>query len=243
MRIITVVGMFLLLAVSQSRGQNPLNLVPTPGGPDFTTGNLTLSYSGQTLSINDQITGPENSVLAYNYGFPIGANEIDFYGDFTLTATITAAGVLTGGSFTLNGDLGLGNNYQTPLLSGNLNTGANGVAFGSNLTTNGADYATLFQFPFSVTGGDSTIVSNFGGIGSLQGSVDLTAYFDTTLGDVPFTGAWGSDFNNLGSGGDGSIADIEMVPEPSPMLLVLVGFIACMGAYRATANKRLRSSR
>jgi hypothetical protein len=97
---------------------------------------------------------------------------------------------------------------------------------------------TLFEFPFTVTGGDPTIVSNFGGPGSMQGSVELTAYFDPLSGDVPFVG-WSSNFNNTGpDNGDGSIADVVVVPEPSSIVLVLVGCMVFVGAHRATATKR-----
>jgi len=247
-RVLTVIGLFSLLANTQSKGTL---LAPVPvstepeGGADFAVGSLDLSYSSGTFQVTAQPTGPEQSILAYNYGLPVGEGPDagGFYGDFSLTATITSAGTLTAGSFTLNGDLGLGNNYETPLLMGTLITGANGVAFGSSSASDIAENGfTYFEFPFEVTGGDPTIVANFGGPGSTQADILLSAYFDPTQGDTAFTGNWGSgDFDNLESAGGSSDADIVVVPEPSSILLLLVGCVVCVGAYRATANKRLRS--
>ena len=150
-----------------------------------------------------------------------------------MTANITPQGTLTSGSFAINGDLGSG--YEL-LLSGQLSTGADGTAFGSNLTGQ-PNNATIFEFPFTVTGGDDpTILGNFGGLGSMQGAIILTAYFDTGSGDTAFTGAWTSDFSGLAT--QDAYADTQTVPEPSSIMLVLVGCMVFVSAHRAKANKR-----
>ena len=227
-RVLALIGVLSLWANSQSKGA-ALNLVPTPGGADFTV-SLGVSYSSDTLQVISEPPGVGQTVPSYSYNF---LDPVGFYGDFTLVANITSAGILNSGTFTLNGDM-MGS-YGL-LLKGDLNTGADGVAFGSKVT--GDPNTTLFEFPFTVTGGDPTIVSNFGGPGSMQGSVELTPYFDPLSGDVPFVG-WSSNFNNTGpDNGDGSIADVVVVPEPSSIVLVLVGCMVFVGAHRATATKR-----
>jgi len=229
-RVLALIGVFSLWAASQSKGM-ALNLIETPGGANFAIP-LTVSYSGQTFQLTSQPPGPENAIASYNYN---NQPENDFYSDFTLTATITSAGALISGSFTINGDMGSGPEL---LLSGQLHPGADGVTFGSNVT--GDPNATLFEFPFTVNGGDPTIMANFGWPdASMQGSVEVTAYFAPGVGDTAFTGAWtGGNFDNNESAGNGSVADIAVVPEPSSIMLVLVGCMVFLGAHRATANKR-----
>ena len=227
-RVLALIGVFSLWAISQSKAVT-LNLAETPGGANFDASSLGVSYSSDTFqAINEN--GANGLVLSFDYN---SQDTVWLQGDFTLTANITSAGVLNSGSFTINGDFGLGNGYETPLLTGDLKTGADGLAFGSKLVD--ANNA-IFEFPFEVTGGNSTIVADFGGIGSLQGAVIIHATFDPGVGDTAFAGTWGSGFNGLAS--QDAVADTAVVPEPSSIMLVLVGCMVFVGAHRAKATKR-----
>ena len=223
-RVLALIGVVSLWANFQSKGLG-LNLVETPGGANFDSPSLGVSYSSGTFQAISE-NGADTLILSYDYNYQ---DTVWLQGDFTLTATITPQGTLTSGSFTINGEMpGYG-----LLLSGQLKTGADGVAFGSELADpNNA----IFEFPFAVTGGDPTIVSDFGGIGSLQGAVILHATFVTGVGDIPFTGSWTSGFNGLAS--QDAVSDTAVVPEPSSIMLVLVGCMVFVGAHRAKAAKR-----
>ena len=115
--------------------------------------------------------------------------------------------MLSAGTLTIDGDIGAG---VTTLLTGNLN------AVGSD--DNGGD---IFEFRFTVTGGDPVVVNDFGGVGASNGGVILTAFFGD--GDVPFTGSWTSDFNNSGTGSGVADSTLVAVPEPSTCGLLLAG--------------------
>jgi hypothetical protein len=226
LRVLTLVGVFLLLASSRS-GATPLNLQEPVGAPDFFGDYISVNYVAsngafEALGITDQ---------PYNNGSVtlINADWDDY--SFDLTATITSAGVLTNGSLTLMGDV-TGNGPEN-LLTGTLMTGADGTAFGSD--TNGYG---RFEFLFTVTGGNTDVVKDFNGIGATGGLLLLP---DFETGDLPFNGSWAADFNN-NNFPDGE-ADTWAVPEPSSILLLLVGGGVCGVAHRATTRKRVRSSR
>jgi hypothetical protein len=222
-QVVALVGAFSLLISTQSPATQ-LDLVPVNGGADFSAWTMGVTYSDQTFQA---IAGPTGeSILEYNHNF---LDPVDFYGDFALTATITPAGVLTAGSLTVNGDIGSG---QQTLLTADLNTGADGIAFGSHLDPSSPNSATIFEFRFTVTGGDPTIVSDFGGNGGLI----LSAYFDSGVGDTPFTGSWTSDFSN-NSSKDAYADTMMVVPEPSSLLLLLVGGVMCAATLRVRRKR------
>lgn len=233
LRILVLFSMFSLWANLQS-GATQLYL--TPGLPDFGATSLAVSYDVGTGTFQAQ---------GYTDGYinPSGVNSADlgytgpFVPDYTdlsfdLTAHITSAGVLTGGTLTILGSMdGTGDIVET-LLAGNLNTGADGTAFGSylgglSLPNAEGDY---FQFLFTVTGGDDpTILNDFGGLYAANREVIVSPLFSSTH-DVLFTGSWTTSFNNNYSA-NGNADTVVPVPEPSSILLVSIG-VLCMVARR-----------
>jgi hypothetical protein len=167
--------------------------------------------------------------------YGVDSDLLNFNSDATttLTATINNAGVLTGGTITITGDIG--NGLET-LLTGNLIPGVSGTAFGfadyssdPSYLNGGDDY---FQFLFRITGGDPAILENdFSG--QIEGGVNLDAWFQSQENDTPFDGTWTSDFNNSANHEDGEgEAYVFLVPEPSPILLVLAGCVLYAAANR-----------
>jgi hypothetical protein len=209
--VLTLVTASLLLAGSQARA-TPLALSPSDNAPDFGAGFLNVTY----VSSNDtfQATG-------YTTDYSNGAVPLTGLGFYTLTATITDAGVLTGGALKVQGDIGQG---TEPLLTGTLNTGVSGTAFGFVDPPGGS----VFQFLFTPTGGDPTVVRDFGGTNAVNCGIILDAEFGDD--DVPFDGSWTNDFNNDGYSG---FADtFAAIPEPASILLVLVGGVYCVASLR-----------
>lgn len=210
-RVLTLIGVFSLLANSQATAQL-LNLKP-PTYPNFSAAYLTVQYT-----TNNGIF--EATGNAYDYADTYvdpNTNETDWVGaDFNLTAYITSTGNLTNGTLTIAGDLGDGNGY-TDLLTGSLTTGAEGTAFGA---TNDVHTAAEFQFLFTITGG--TLASDYGGVNAPVGYFD----FFPDGSSKPFSGSWTSDFNNDGAG----YGDVQAVPEPSSFLLLLFAGALCAAA-------------
>jgi hypothetical protein len=227
LRVLTLVGAFLLLAGSRS-GATPLNLQEPVNPTDFFSDTISINY------VVNNGTGAF-SATGYTETYTNGSVSIinQDYDDwsFDLTATITSAGVLTNGSLTLMGDVG---NGTENLLTGKLTTGADGTAFGSDTTGYGQ-----FEFLFTVTGGNTDVVKDFNGIGATGGLL-LYPWFSPP-GDTPFNGSWADNFNsNYSAGGE---ADTwAVVPEPSSILLVLLGGVVCGIAHRATTKKQARSA-
>jgi hypothetical protein len=138
-----------------------------------------------------------------------------------LQAFINQSGFLCFGSLTINGDLGTG---PETLLTGTLKTGAGGTAFGFE----GPPGGNIFEFLFTVTGGDPKVVSDFGGLGSGNHGVIVNAAFEH--GGFPFNGTWNSFFANDGVSG---VADtFVQVPEPRVTILFLVGAGAWLVIHR-----------
>ena len=149
------------------------------------------------------------------------------FGDFTLTATINHSGVLLpGGTLTISG--GINDGPVQTLLTGSLIPGPGGTAFGFENPPGG----NLFEFLFTITGGDPTIVNDFSGLPF--GGVNLDAWFKASENDLPFDGTWDDNFNNSSSYLDGS-SDVSAfaVPEPASLLLALTG-----GVWVAAARSR-----
>jgi hypothetical protein len=222
-RIFSVAAAVWLLAIFQSRAM-PLNLVWTDSAPDFMGSFMSVTYDANSHTF--QASGSTTSYLN-------GSTNLDAFadlGNYILTATITPAGVLTAGSLTIDGDIGTG---SETLLTGTLHTGSDGTAFGSSVVE--TNVWGRFEFLFTVTGGDPAIVRDFGGVGAANGGTVVYAQF--SRGDTPFTGLWTSGFSDSGS--QGALADTVVVPEPSSILLLLVGGIVCVVAHRATANKQV----
>jgi hypothetical protein len=177
-----------------------------PDAPDIASSFINVSYDAglDTLTASGIATTYED-----------GSGQVSILpGSFDLTATIDAAGVLSGGSLTIGGDLGGG---VTTLLTGGL------TAFGfPDPPATGDD---IFEFLFAVTGGD--LAGAYGGVGS-TGGVILALTSDV------FDGSFDASFET-----DGALSDTG-VPEPGTLALVLLG---CVGLAAAAGRDRRASGR
>src|SRR5262245_38125353 len=126
----------------------PLNLTPSP--PDFTASSLGINYViGSNLF----------SAVGLTTGYQGGSVPLIGSGSYSLVARSNQPGLRTAGSLAIRGDIGAG---PETLLSGTLKTGSSGTAFGFQDAPGG----NLFEFLFTVTGGDPMVMSDFGGLGS-----------------------------------------------------------------------------
>jgi len=222
-RVLIVMSAFSLVASPESHA-TPLYLSSPSGSPDLMTSFASVSYttSNNLFQAIGSTTDYEN-----------GTTGLVDAGTSTLAATITGAGLLTSGSLTLQGDIGSG--VET-LLTGTLTTGPGGTAFGYTNVTGVVGSGDIFEFLFTVTGGNAVIVSDFGGLGA-NGGVIVDANFPNA---DTFDGSWTKDFLNNNEG----VSDtFSMIPEPSSVLLVLFGGVLCAVAYRATAAARAVETR
>ena len=235
---LAIVSLISVFVGSQSNATPLNNLVP--GLPDFGSTSLTVSYDAitgtfQATGFTDGYINPSGVNSADSgYSGPFVADYADL--SFDLTAHITTAGVLTSGTVTILGSMdGTGETVET-LLTGNLNTGADGTAFGSaafgSLPAAGGDY---FQFLFTVTGGDSTIVNDFGGLNAANREVIVSPDFSSSH-DVLFNGSWAADFNNDYSA-NGNADTVVPVPEPASNLMLLLGAVLFVLAKCCGRNK------
>lgn len=210
-RVLVLVGAFLLVANSQSHA-GLLSLSPSDGAADFGAGFLDVTYDASDDTF--EATG-------YTTDYTNGSVPFVGLGSYSLTAIITDEGLLTGGTLTIEGDVGQG---TETLLTGTLNTGVSGTAFGCMDPPGGS----VFQFLFTVTGGRPSIVQDFGGTNAANCGIVLDAEFEN--GGTPFNGSWTNSFHNDGSSG---LSDtFAAVPEPSSMLLSLVAGALCAVTLR-----------
>lgn len=201
----------ILIALASMLANAPLQAalldLTNPGGPDLLAGYLDVSFNA---------TSGTFLASGYTVDYQNGSVSLSDAGDYTLTANITPAGVLSGGSLTIQGDLGSG---TETLLTGTLTTGPGGTAFGFQDPSEGSP-RNIFEFLFTVTGGDAAVVQDFGGGGG-GGAVILDAAFQD--GGTPFSGYWTTSFHNVGNGSS-AVSDNFAVPEPSTAsLLLMVG--------------------
>jgi hypothetical protein len=175
-----------------------LNL--TPGTPDFVASSLAVTYvPGSNVF----------SVVGLTIDYQGGSAPLVYWGNYSLTASINQSGFLNFGSLTISGDIGSG---METLLSGNLKTGQGGTALGFQDPPGG----DIFEFLFTVTGGDPVVVSDFGGLGSGNHGVVVNAVFEN--GGFPFNGTWTSFCRNDGHSG---VSDtFAQVPEPGALALL-----------------------
>jgi hypothetical protein len=240
-RVLTLIGLFSLLVNSPSKaallsvqvpqqwGTNIDSSVTLNSAPDFDVGSPTVSYTASS-GLFQVLQSYDNDGNSVNNYWDANGNENpndSISADFTLTAYITSAGVLTNGTLSIAGDM-TGDNFgpqpETTLLTGNLTTGAEGVAFGA---TSGTE--APFQFLFTVTGG--SLSNDYGGIGSPNGYIYVFPDDGFTFNDT-----WTANFSTHS---DQGYADVQMVvPEPSSFFLLMFG-----GALFGVAKQFQRSSR
>ena len=168
-------------------------------------------------------------------------------GSYTLSANIGYDSALsqwevTGGTITINGYLqGVTGTASTGtselLLSANLKTGANTLGYG-------ASGSTIFDFLFTVSGGDPAILKDFFGINNGQGAVIINAGgYDTNPlnvnnpgpGTTAFQGNFNSSFNNYGH--TTSATEDTFVPEPAAYPLAASVF-AFLGFAKVAISRR-----
>ncbi len=225
LRVLALVGMISLAANLHSHAAS---LILIPGVPTDLNGSpLDVTYDATSGSF--QVTG---SLSDYIDSSDTDTGDFGFYGSYSISATIdkNTGIVASGGTVTIS-DI-----YSDTLLTGNLESGASGTAWGYYNNSS----VDQFSFLFNVTSGDAA--SDFGGVGALCG-INLFADFSgNSPHDTAFSGTWGGNFDNLDSGGantgNGS-ADIFPVPEPSSVLLTLVGGVLCLVARRRLSTPRV----
>ena len=189
---------FVVGGVSQAA---PLGLVLNPN-PDFTANFVDLSYvannspnnfnaTGFIVALDDDGVGPLLDPFVYNYG------------DFSLSASITTAGALTGGTLSISGNFSNTIGLSGVLLTGNL------TAFGF---IDGA-FSEIFEFSYAVTGGLMATSQYFGVPGTPGGVI-----YDTQ--ENVFNGLFTSNFSS--SGFSSGNVDVAPIPEPATLSLVVL---------------------
>ncbi len=198
----TILGSLAVLTLASRAGAAPLNLI-LECRPDITSGFIDVEYdassdilsaNGFALSIVDNCANP--------------SVDFDVLGSFDIAATVDGVGVASAGTLSITGEvLGFGPN----LLSGTLS------AFGF-LDAPGGD---IFEFLFTITGGDLAIPAYFGNPGNTVGVILNAA-------GSGFDGTFGSNFNNNGGlpgYGYGVSDTAPPVPEPVTCALMLAGAV------------------
>ena len=166
--------------------------------PDITSDFLTVTYNSTTHALH--VAGFAD-FMDSNGQPPPDDYYIGGAASFTLDANVYSGGVATYGKLTISGTIAALGATSGTLLTGNM------TQFGFDAGGN------LMDFKFAVTGGD--LASRYGS----QAGVILN-----TVGG--FTGSFGSNFSNTGSGS----TDTFPVPEPATMLVLLGA--AALGVLR-----------
>ncbi len=197
----------LLSVVAQTPSSAGLLNLELLDSPDIVSAFLDVSYDasgeqfsavGSSFTIDDGL-GPQINI---NNGF------------FELLASVTNTGLVTGGTLALGGEV-LGFGSSNPLLTGAL------VDFG--WMDGGGD---LFEFLFTVTGGDLATSAYYGEPGAVVGVI-LTAEF----GSGVFTGSFSEDFAN----GGGGFSNTAPIPEPATIWLGMISLGVVAGFTRPRA--------
>jgi len=228
MRTLAVIGLVSIVAGFRLLA-TPLGLEATPHFPDLGAFNLDVSYIANGGANNFQAQGITG---AYSID-SIGDRNPLFVGDwsdlsFDLTATITSAGHLSGGTLTILGSMdGTGDTVET-LLTGALIAGNDGDAttFGSLFQASPNQGGDTIEFLFTVTGGDPSVMSDFGA----TGGITISPQFGV---DTPTD--WTASFSNSSQAGNADVIPYT-VPEPSSILFVLVGSILFVRRHRCRRN-------
>ena len=225
MRGLGSVVLYCVLGVADEKA-TPLNLVPPNNAPDFMASFLKVDYAFATSTF-------EAIGFTTDYQNGSGPLSLTAPGNYSLTATITHAGILTGGTLTIAGDIGGG---QETLLTGLLNPGASGVAFGFQDPV-ATPPRNLFEFLFTVTGGNPAVVTDYGGLGAPNREIIVNAFFQN--GGTPFNGTWTSSFSNDGfSGVSDNVGTFFAVPEPASASLLLLAGATWLALARRSPLRR-----
>jgi hypothetical protein len=174
--------------------------------PDIFSEFITVDY----IAATDQLTATGFARTLDDDG-SVPAEDITG-GSFDLLATVTDAGLLTGGTLSIGGTVPtLGFNSGT-LLTGSLT---------SVIPTPGDP----LEFTFDITGGDAAGL--YGGTQSTLGGIILSG--------SGFTGDWTSDFTG---GAFQSLADVGVVPEPSTVSLLASVLVCGVGGFSLRRFRR-----
>lgn len=191
----------LLAAGAASAVAAPLNLNLNPA-PDITSGFIDVVYNAAT----DVLSASGFALTLEDNGVP-PATDFSNPGAFSISATVTGAGVATGGTLSIGGTV---NGFGPTLLTGTL------TAFGFPNAPGG----NVFEFLFQVTGGALATPAYYGLPGSTVGVI-------LNAGANGFNGSFASSFNNNGgmAGMGAGVADTAPIPEPAaltPLALALL---------------------
>lgn len=212
---IVIASACALFATAVPAAAAPIGLTLV-NSPDITSGFIDISYNtasgllqadGFALEMFDDTNG----INAINNGL------------FNLDATIDGSGTLINGTLTITGEV-VGFGSANPLLTADL------TDFGFQDAPGGE----LFEFMFTVTGGDLATPAFFGNLGDGTGGLILS------IGDPnAFDGTFDTDFNNnFGIPGFGSgVSDVGLVPEPGTLALMLVSGLFVRRRRRRTSGR------
>ncbi|MBC8094637.1 MAG: hypothetical protein H7Y43_02385 [Akkermansiaceae bacterium] len=211
-RILKGTVMWLMLACAQTQAAL-INLVPHPNAPDFMAGFINVNYNHTTREFLAQ---------GWTSDYVNGSVTLADLGMWTLTAQLDSNYDLAGGSLEVRGNLGAGDEL---LLSGSLKSGAAGEVFGFQDPVDSNH--DLFEFLFTINGGNATVISDFLAWGNVGGII-VDANFSS--GDIGFTGDWNQSFESFESSG---VSDV-FVPEPGSygVLGAVTAFVGLVCASR-----------
>jgi len=180
----------------------PLNL--TKRLPDFAAINaLDMNYDADA----DKFIAQGNIYLYTDAG---GNSHSPTFATFLLNADINGSGMLTGGTLTINGFIGV-----PPIAIGDLLT-----ADLTNFGAHGSGSTTVFEFLGATTGG--ALAAEFGPqIGVIYQPVTTS-----------YPGNFSADFEN-----ENGTADTFLVPEPASMMLGALG-LGCVSAVVSRRGRR-----
>jgi hypothetical protein len=199
---------------------------------------------GGTLKV-DGVGGPGAGTVAVTGGVSFGGA-----GSFAGTLSIGSGGILAPGDAanTTVGGLTLGDNST---MTYNLNTAnvehmAYSPANGNDLTTVTNTNGLAISSNSYVFGTDGTTVNVIAGANFSRGTYELLAYTGTFTGSLSSFGIGSApagyqyQFTNLlNPGGGGGQIDLQVVPEPSAVVLMVLGLAGLGFGYRRRMAKRM----